>query len=565
MSQHDDVLEYDFVIIGGGSAGCVLAGRLSEDPNVSVCLLEAGGDGNNWVVNVPAAAILSISTKLNNWAFDTTPQSGLNGRLGYQPRGKGLGGSSAINAMVYIRGHRQDYDQWAALGNSGWSYDEVLPYFKKSEHNERIHNEFHGQRGPLNVSELQTDSSLHATYIQAAKEVGYPLNDDFNGATQEGLGVYQVTQKNGERWSAARAFLLPHLDRPNLHVETFAHVQRIIIEEHNGTPCAVGVEFKQKKALKTVRAKLEVLLSAGTFQSPQILMLSGIGDQTELEQHGIAVKHHLPGVGKNLHDHPDFVFGYKVKLTQSTFGFSPAGSFDLMRQVGKYRKNRRGLLTTNFAECGGFLKTSPELVAPNLQLHFVVALVDNHGRTLHGGHGISCHVCLLNPRSRGSVQLSGAHMDDPLRIDVNFLADPKDIEDMVAGFKITKKLMDSEAFKPVIKQDVFSSQVQNDDDIRKLLCQRVDTVYHPVGTCKMGIDASSDGMAVVDPELKVYGVQGLRVVDASIMPSVVNGNTNAPAIMIAEKAVDMIRHTYQSAVMTKADSLKANDLSAMAS
>ena len=561
MDQHDDGREYDFVIIGGGSAGCVLAGRLSEDPNVSVCLLEAGGDGNNWVVNVPAAAILSISTKLNNWAFDTTPQSALNGRLGYQPRGKGLGGSSAINAMVYIRGHRQDYDHWAALGNTGWSYDEVLPYFKKSEHNERIHNEFHGQNGPLNVSELQTDSSLHATYIQAAKEVGYPLNDDFNGATQEGLGVYQVTQKNGERCSAARAFLLPHLDRPNLHIKTFAHVQRILIETRDGKPCAVGVEFKQKKVLKTVRAKMEVLLAAGTFQSPQLLMLSGIGDQTELEQHGISVKHHLPGVGKNLHDHPDFVFGYKVKLTQSTFGFSPAGSFDLMRQVGKYRKNRRGLLTTNFAECGGFLKTSPELAAPNLQLHFVVALVDNHGRTLHGGHGISCHVCLLNPRSRGSVQLSGKHMDDPLKIDVNFLADPKDMDDMVTGFKMTKKLMDSEAFKPVIKQDVFSSHVQNDDDIRKLLCQRVDTVYHPVGTCKMGVD----DLAVVDPALKVHGVAGLRVVDASIMPSVVNGNTNAPVIMIAEKAVDMIRHSYQSALMSKAQGLKATDLSAIAS
>ena len=546
MSQHDDVLEYDFVIIGGGSAGCVLAGRLSEDPNVSVCLLEAGGNGNNWIVNVPAAAILSISTKINNWAFSTTPQAGLNGRLGYQPRGKGLGGSSAINAMVYIRGHQQDYNNWAALGNTGWSYDEVLPYFKKSEHNERIHNQYHGQQGPLNVSDLQTDNPLQQVYLQAAKEVGYPLNDDFNGATQEGLGVYQVTQKNGERCSAARAFLLPHLDRPNLHVKTFAHVQRILLENRDGMPCAVGVEFKQKKNSFKVRAKQEVLLSAGAFQSPQILMLSGIGDQDELTQHGIDVQHHLPGVGKNLQDHPDFVFGYKVKLTQGTFGFSPAGSFDLMCHIGNYRKTRRGLISTNFAECGGFLKTRPELSIPNLQLHFVVALVDNHGRTLHGGHGISCHVCLTNPRSRGSVKLSGKHMDDPLHIDVNFLADPQDMQDMVDGFKITKKLMDSDAFKPVIKQDVFSSQVQNDDDIRKLLCQRVDTVYHPVGTCKMGIDASHEGMAVVDPQLKVHGVAGLRVVDASIMPSVVNGNTNAPVIMIAEKAVDMIKHTYQT-------------------
>ncbi|XID75057.1 GMC family oxidoreductase [Alkanindiges sp. WGS2144] len=531
--------EFDYVIIGGGSAGCVLAGRLSEDPNVSVCLLESGGDGNNWIVNTPAAAILSISTKLNNWAFNTTPQAGLNGRLGYQPRGKGLGGSSNINAMVYIRGHRQDYDRWAALGNTGWSYDEVLPYFKKSEHNERINNKYHGQGGPLNVCDLRSDSVLQQVYVQAAKEADYPLNDDFNGAEQEGLGVYQVTQINGERCSAARAFLLPHLGkRPNLQVETFAHVQRIIIEDG----CAVGVEFKQQKQLKIIRAKCEVLLSAGTFQSPHILMLSGIGDKTELEQHGIKVVHHLPGVGKNLHDHPDFIFGYKVRQTQGTFGLSVGGSFDLLKQIGNYRKNRRGMITTNFAECGGFLKTNPELSIPNLQLHFVIALVDNHGRTLHRGHGISCHVCLLNPRSRGSVKLSGGHIDDPLQIDLNFLHDSQDMQDMVAGFKMTKKLMDTPAFRAIIQQDVFCNHVQTDEDIRELLCQRVDTVYHPVGTCKMGIDE----MAVVDPELKVYGIKGLRVVDASIMPTVVNGNTNAPTIMIAEKAVDLIRQSNQA-------------------
>ena len=533
-THQNNTQEFDYIVIGGGSAGCVLAGRLTEDPNLSLCLLEAGGGGNSWMVNTPVGAVVIMPTKMNNWALETVPQAGLNGRKGYQPRGKCLGGSSAINAMAYIRGNRKDYDDWAAQGNTGWSYHDVLPYFKKSENNERIHNEFHGQGGPLNVSELRTENPLQQTYLAAAREVGYPLNDDFNGAEQEGLGVYQVTQKNGERCSTAKGYLFPHMDnRPNLHVETNALAQRIIFE--NGR--AVGIEFKQKGIKKTIRAKREVIVSAGAFQSPQLLMVSGIGDRTELEAQGIAVVHHLPGVGKNLHDHPDFVFGYQSTNSQDSFGLSVSGSFRMLGQIQKYRKTRTGMISSNFAECGGFLKSKPDLEIPNLQLHFVVALVDNHARTMHMGHGVSCHVCLLNPRSRGTVKLSGPTMDDTLLIDPNFLGDPADVEDMVDGFKITKKLMDAEAFKDTISKDLFTSHVQTDDDIRAILRARVDTVYHPVGSCKMGVD----DMAVVDPTLKVYGVQGLRVVDASIMPTVVNGNTNAPTIMIAEKAVEMIR------------------------
>lgn len=525
--------EFDYLVLGGGSAGCTVAGRLSEDPATSVAVIEAGKGGDGWLVNVPAAVVLMVPTKINSWALDTVPQPGLDGRTGYQPRGKALGGSSAINAMVYIRGHRWDYDHWAALGNQGWSWDDVLPYFKKSEHNYTFTDELHGTDGPLPVSNLRTDNPVHQLYLEAARQAGFPIVEDFNGVSQEGIGIYQVTQKDGERWSAARAYLLPHLaTRSNLRVELQANIQRILFDGKR----AAGVEFVQNGQTRVLRARKEVILSAGAFQSPQLLMLSGIGDGEELQRLGIRTLHHLPGVGHNLQDHPDFVFGYKTK-SLDLMGLSFPGAGRMLGEIQRYRKERRGMITSNFAEGGGFLKTRADLPAPDIQLHFVTALVEDHARKMNLGHGYSCHVCLLRPKSRGRVGLLSADPNQPPLIDPNFLGEAEDVRDLVEGFKLTRKLMDAPALAALRTEDCFTANVRTDGDIEQVLRQRVDTVYHPVGSCRMGVD----DMAVVDPQLRVRGVEGLRVVDASVMPTIVGGNTNAPTIMIGEKAADLIR------------------------
>ena len=529
-------MEFDYIVVGGGSGGCVLAARLSEDPTVQVALLEAGGPNDGVLNRVPTgAAVYMMKRNACNWAFSTVPQPGLGGRVGYQPRGRGLGGSSAINAMVYLRGQREDYDDWAANGAAGWGWRDVLPYFLKSENNERGPDAWHGVGGPLNVADLRSPHPFAARFIEAGLQAGLPRNEDFSGATQEGVGYYQVTQKNGERWSVARAYLDPARARANLHIETGAIATRILFEGRR----AVGVEFDQGGTRRTLRARREVLLAAGALQSPQLLMVSGIGPATDLQQLGIDVVADLP-VGRNLQDHLDVIVNRRVDDTD-LLGLSPVGAVKLLRAIQRWRRERRGVLTSNFAEAGGFVRTLPELTRPDVQLHFVIGMVDNHNRTLHWGHGMSCHSCPLRPKSRGTLTLASRDAHEAPRIDPGFLSDTEDLETMVRGFKLVRRIFAQPAFAAFgggdLSRELYFSDVRTDDEIRAAIRARADTIYHPVGTCRMG----SDDRAVVDPQLRVRGVEGLRVVDASIMPTLISGNTNAPVVMIAERAVEFIR------------------------
>jgi len=528
-------MDFDYVIVGGGSAGSVLAGRLSADPATRVCLIEAGPPDNNFLCHMPFATAVFIPGKWRNWAFETEPQPGLDGRRGYQPRGRMLGGSSGLNAMIYIRGHASDYDDWAAQGAGGWSFADVLPYFKRAEGNERLNGALHGSDGPLNVADQVSPNPLNQVFLAACDQLQLARNDDFNGAAQEGVGIYQVTQKNGERWSAARAYLPPEArTRQNLHIATGTRALRVAMDGRRAT----GVVCRRGKADETINARRAVILSAGTFQSPQLLLLSGIGPANDLKRHGISVVHDLPGVGRNLQDHLDFTLLYRAR-SPHLFGFTPGGLAKLPNAIRQWRRERRGLFTTNFAESGGFLKTDQALDRPDIQLHFVIGLVDDHARKRHFATGYSLHTCVLRPQSRGTVGLQNA---DPLsapRIDPQFLSDARDLDVLLRGVKLGRRIMDAPPFRILQPDELYTADTRNDDGLRNEIKKRADTIYHPVGTCRMG--AADDPLAVVDPSLKVKGVDGLYVVDASVMPTLIGGNTNAPTIMIAEKAADMLR------------------------
>ena len=531
-SSGSETREFDYVIVGAGSAGCVLANRLTASGQYSVLLLEAGPKDSNIWIHVPLGYGKLFKEASVNWMFQTEPEPGLNGRSVFQPRGKVLGGSSSINGLLYVRGQHEDYDRWRQRGNVGWGYDDVLPYFKKAENQQRGANDYHGADGPLPVSDWRHHDPLSEAFVKAAAEVGIPTNPDFNGATQEGAGFFQTTTKRGRRASTARSYLRPAMQRSNLHVETEAQAQRLLFEGRR----AVGVVYKQHGVERTARARKEMIVSSGAYGSPQLLQLSGVGPAELLKQHGISVVLDAPGVGNDLQDHMQvrIVMRCKQKVTLNDVMNNPLRQ---MMAGAQYAALRKGPLTIAAGTSGAFFKTDPRLASPDIQIHFLPFSTDKMGEKLHSYSAFSASVCQLRPESRGTLRIKSADPSAAPEIRINYLATETDRNAFIDGMKILRKILKAPALGPyVIDEAEPGPSVASDEQILEFCRQRGSTVYHPTSTCRMG----NDPLAVTDQRLRVRGVDGLRVVDASVMPDLMSGNTNAPTIMIAEKASDMI-------------------------
>ncbi|WP_295850882.1 choline dehydrogenase [Tardiphaga sp.] len=524
--------EFDYVIVGAGSAGCVLANRLTASGEYSVLLLEAGPKDRNIWIHVPLGYGKLFKEKTVNWMYQTEPEPGLDGRSVFQPRGKVLGGSSSINGLLYVRGQHEDYDRWRQQGNTGWGYDDVLPFFKKAENQQRGADAFHGVGGPLPVSDTRHPDPLSDAFIAAAVETGLPFNPDFNGASQEGVGLYQTTTRRGRRASTAVAYLRTAQRQGHLRVETEALAQRILFEGRR----AVGIEYRQNGITRQARARREVLVSSGAYNSPQLLQLSGVGPAELLRQHGIDMVLDAPGVGHDLQDHMQvrMVMRCAQKITLNDIVNHPLRK---TMMALRYAAFRTGPLTIAAGTAGAFFKTHARLATPDIQIHFLPFSTDKMGEALHSYSGFSASVCQLRPESRGSLRIKSADPSVPPEIRINYLATETDRTANVEGLKILRRMLHAPALKPFVVDEVEPGAAVVSDEALLAYCrQRGSTVYHPTSTCRMG----NDPLAVVDQQLRVRGIEGLRVVDASIMPDLVSGNTNAPVIMIAEKAAEMI-------------------------